>query len=103
MNKKKIGKCFEYAERENIKYVMIIGDNEIRWGKTSIYSVENENLCIVQVISEVTYSINNEELATIEQEDGICYIKANSKRKTGKIILSAIGENFSIEKQKKYY
>ena len=77
----------------------IIGDNEIRWGKTSIYSVENENLGIVQVISEVTYSINNEELATIEQEDGVCYIKANSKRKTGKIILSAIGENFSIEKQ----
>lgn len=29
MNKKKVGKCFEYAERENIKYVMIIGENEI--------------------------------------------------------------------------
>jgi len=29
MNKKKIGKCFEYAERENIKYVMIVGQNEI--------------------------------------------------------------------------
>ena len=29
MNKKKIGKCFEYAEREKIKYVMIIGENEI--------------------------------------------------------------------------
>ena len=29
MNKKKVGKCFEYAERENIKYVMVIGENEI--------------------------------------------------------------------------
>ena len=29
MNKKKVGKCFEYAERENIKYVMIIGENEV--------------------------------------------------------------------------
>lgn len=29
MNKKKVGKCFEYAERENIKYVMIVGENEI--------------------------------------------------------------------------
>ena len=29
MNKKKIGKCFEYAERENIKYVMIIGNDEV--------------------------------------------------------------------------
>ena len=29
MNKKKIGKCFEYAERHNIKYVMIVGENEV--------------------------------------------------------------------------
>ena len=29
MNKKKVGKCFEYAERENIKYVMIVGENEV--------------------------------------------------------------------------
>ena len=29
MNKRKVGKCFEYAERENIKYVMIIGENEV--------------------------------------------------------------------------
>lgn len=29
MNKKKIGKCFEYAEKRNIKYVMIVGENEV--------------------------------------------------------------------------
>ena len=38
MNKKKISKCFEYAERENIKYVMIIGENEINSG---IYKIKD--------------------------------------------------------------
>lgn len=36
MNKRKVGKCFEYAERENIKYVMIIGENEITSGNYKI-------------------------------------------------------------------
>lgn len=38
MNKKKIGKCFEYAERENIKYVMIIGNNEI---ESNIFKIKD--------------------------------------------------------------
>ena len=38
MNKKKIGKCFEYAERENIKYVMIVGENEVNSG---IYKIKD--------------------------------------------------------------
>ena len=38
MNKKKVGKCFEYAERENIKYVMIIGNNEI---ESNIYKIKD--------------------------------------------------------------
>ena len=29
MKKKKIGKCFEFADRENIHYVMIIGSDEV--------------------------------------------------------------------------
>lgn len=29
MKKKKIGKCFEYADRENIHYVMIVGSDEV--------------------------------------------------------------------------
>ena len=36
MNKRKVGKCFEYAERENIKYVMIIGNDEVTSGKYKI-------------------------------------------------------------------
>ena len=38
MNKKKVGKCFEYAERNNIKYVMIIGDNEVN---TNVYKIKD--------------------------------------------------------------
>ena len=38
MNKKKVGKCFEYAERENIKYVMIIGNNEI---ESNIFKIKD--------------------------------------------------------------
>lgn len=40
MNKKKVGKCFEYAERENIPYVMIVGENEINSG---IYKIKDMN------------------------------------------------------------
>ena len=38
MNKKKIGKCFEYAEREKIKYVMILGENEIN---SNLYKIKD--------------------------------------------------------------
>jgi histidyl-tRNA synthetase len=38
MNKKKVGKCFEYAEHEHIKYISIIGSNEI---ETNILHVKN--------------------------------------------------------------
>ena len=38
MNKKKIAKCFEYAERNNIKYVMIVGENEVNSG---IYKIKD--------------------------------------------------------------
>ena len=52
MNKKKIGKCFEYAERENIHYVMVVGENEVSSKTFKIkdmvlkqeYIVEEENL-----------------------------------------------------------
>ncbi len=52
MNKKKIGKCFEYAERENIKYVMIIGNNEI---ESNIYKIKDMN-------KKEEYSVTKEEL-----------------------------------------
>ena len=42
MNKKKVGKCFEYAERENIKYVMIIGENEVNSGMYKIKDMDKK-------------------------------------------------------------
>ena len=50
MNKKKVGKCFEYAERENIKYVMIIGENEVNSGIYKIKDMDKKE--------EYTFSIN---------------------------------------------
>ena len=52
MNKRKVGKCFEYAERENIKYVMIIGLNEVNSG---IYKIKD-------MIKKEEYSLNIDEL-----------------------------------------
>ena len=52
MNKKKISKCFEYAERENIKYVMIIGDNEI---SSNVYKIKD-------MIKKEEYSLEYNEL-----------------------------------------
>lgn len=52
MNKRKVGKCFEYAERENIKYVMIIGENEIN---NNVYKIKD-------MIKKEEYSLSYDEL-----------------------------------------
>ncbi len=52
MNKRKVGKCFEYAERENIKYVMIIGENEVNSGN---YKIKDMN-------KKEEYTLNINEL-----------------------------------------
>ncbi len=60
MNKKKVGKCFEYAERNNIKYVMIVGMDEVNSG---IYKIKDMD-------KKEEYSYNQEEL--------INYLKNNN-------------------------
>ena len=84
-------------EVDTINY-KLVGDGSIKWGKTSVYSVEYETLGMIDIIQDVLYEIDNEELASLEVENNVCYITANNKRKIGKITLTAIGENFSIEK-----
>ena len=76
----------------------IIGDNNIKWGKTAIYSVEKQQYGIIESITNVSYSLSDNTLATLETDDGIAYIKANNKRKVGKITLIAETDNISIEK-----
>ena len=52
MNKRKVGKCFEYAERNNIPYVMIIGNDEVNSG----------NYKIKDMIKKEEYTFNTDEL-----------------------------------------
>ena len=52
MNKRKVGKCFEYAERENIKYVMIIGENEVN---NNVYKIKD-------MTKKEEYSLSYDEL-----------------------------------------
>lgn len=54
LNKRKVKKCFEYANKENIKYVIIIGSNEI----------ENASYTIKDMTSGKQYNMNEEELLT---------------------------------------
>lgn len=58
MNKRKVGKCFEYAERENIKYVMVIGENEVTSG---VYKIKD-------MIKKEEYSLNVDELKKLLSE-----------------------------------
>ena len=52
MSKRKIGKCFEYAERNNIPFVMIIGNDEVSSGK---YKIKDMN-------KKEEYTFNTDEL-----------------------------------------
>ena len=52
MNKRKVGKCFEYAERNNIPFVMIIGNDEVSSG----------NYKIKDMTKKEEYTFNTNEL-----------------------------------------
>ena len=77
----------------------ILGDNIIKWGKTAIYSTILEQYGIDIKVDDVEYIIDDESLASLEVEDGVAYITANNKRKSGKIILMAVIDEISIEKE----
>lgn len=56
MNKKKIKKSFEYADKTNIKYVIVIGENEIKDSKYTLKNMQNgsqELLSIEEIISRI--------------------------------------------------
>jgi len=52
LNKRKIKKCFEYANKENIKYVIVVGSNEI---ESNCYTIKDMD-------SGEQYTMNEEEL-----------------------------------------
>ena len=55
LNKRKVKKCFEYANKENIKYVIVVGSNEI----------ENNTYTIKNMEDGTQQSMNEEELLQI--------------------------------------
>ena len=59
MNKKKIGKCFEYAERNNIKYVMIVGLDEVNSGIYKIKDMEKKEEYSYNIDELINYLNNN--------------------------------------------
>ena len=54
LNKRKVKKCFEYANKENIKYVIVIGSNEV---ESNSYTIKDMN-------SGEQYNITEEEILT---------------------------------------
>lgn len=56
LKQRKIKKCFEYASKENIKYVLVVGENEITEGKYTLKNMDKRNqqlLTIDEVINEI--------------------------------------------------
>lgn len=45
LNKRKVKKCFEYANKENIKYVIVVGSNEIESNTYTIKNMEDGTQC----------------------------------------------------------
>ena len=82
---------------DEINYI-IVGDDKIKWGKTEAYSIEFEQYGVISVSNTFNFSISDDTLATVEVEDGVAYVKANDKRKTGNVILTAQFEDIFIEK-----
>ena len=59
MNKKKVGKCFEYAESMNIHYISIIGSNEIESGILRIKNMQTKEEKEVKIEEIMEFLKNN--------------------------------------------
>ena len=59
MNKKKVSKCFEYAENMNIHYISIIGSNEIESRVLRVKNMETKEESEVKIDDLVNFLKNN--------------------------------------------
>lgn len=59
MNKKKVGKCFEYAESENINFISIIGSNEIESGVLRVKNMKTKEEVEVKILDLSNFLKNN--------------------------------------------
>lgn len=55
MNKKKVGKCFEYAEAEKIKFISIIGSNEVTSGLLKVKNMQTKEETEVKMTDLPTF------------------------------------------------
>lgn len=62
MKKKKIGKCFEYADREYIRYVMIVGSDEVDSGNYKIKDMDVKSEYILSLDELKRYLEDNKLL-----------------------------------------
>lgn len=61
MNKKKVSKCFEYAESENINFIAIIGSREIESGIIKIKNMQSKEETEVKLTELISFLKDNEK------------------------------------------
>ena len=49
MNKRKIKKSFDYANKENIPYVIVVGENEIKENKITIKNMKESSQEMIDI------------------------------------------------------
>lgn len=62
MNNRKIKKSFEYANKNNIRYVIVVGSDEIKQNKYSIKDMETGNQKLLNSEEIINFVLNNKEL-----------------------------------------
>ena len=61
MNNRKIKKSFEFANKNNIRYVIVVGSDEIKQNKYSIKDMETGNQKLLNTEEIINFILNNKE------------------------------------------
>lgn len=62
MNNRKIKKSFEFANKNNIRYVIVVGSDEIKQNKYSIKDMDTGNQKLLNSEEIINFVLNNKEL-----------------------------------------
>ena len=61
MNNRRIKKSFEFANKNNIRYVIVVGSDEIKQNKYSIKDMETGNQKLLNSEEIINFILNNKE------------------------------------------
>ena len=61
MNNRRIKKSFEFANKNNIRYVIVVGSDEIKQNKYSIKDMETGNQKLLNTEEIINFILNNKE------------------------------------------